>query len=79
MKWAPGVPQFLAAILILCSAACASAQTAPKILKKDDLLFRKETYTDKKANRMPYRLFVPPDYGPAKKYPLIFFDCVPRL
>jgi predicted peptidase len=48
------------------------AQTSP-ILKKDDLVFRKNTYKDKQGNKMPYRLFVPPNYDPAQKYPLIFW------
>src|ERR1700731_164695 len=30
-------------------------------------------YTDKKGGKMSYRLFIPPDYDSAKKYPLVFW------
>ncbi|HEY6263170.1 MAG TPA: hypothetical protein VIW93_00070 [Candidatus Acidoferrum sp.] len=40
-------------------------------MSTDDLLFRKNTYTDKQGNKMPYRLFVPLDYDAQQKYPLI--------
>lgn len=30
------------------------------------------TYTDENGNKMPYRLFLPPNYDPQKKYPLLF-------
>jgi hypothetical protein len=43
--------------LALGAAAGSYAQTPSKILTKDDLLFRRETYTDKKGNKMPYRLY----------------------
>jgi predicted peptidase len=59
-------------LFVFCGAG-AAAQTAPKILKRDDLLFRKEMYTDKKGAKMPYRLYVPQDYDATKKYPLIFW------
>jgi predicted peptidase len=38
----------------------------------DPAFFRK-MYTDKKGNRMPYRVFVPPNYDANTKYPLVFF------
>ena len=61
--------------LLLVASACVStsAQTASPILKKDDLLFRKNSYVDKSGNKMPYRLFVPANYDPTQKYPLIFW------
>ena len=33
--------------------------------------FQAFTYTDPEGNVMPYRLFVPPDYDPQRKYPLV--------
>jgi predicted peptidase len=56
-------------------AICTSThgQTPAQILKKDDFTFRKNTYTDKKGNQLPYRLFVPPYYDAKQKYPLVFW------
>jgi len=59
--------------LALGAAAGSYAQTPSKILTKDDLLFRRETYTDKKGNKMPYRLYVPLEYNASQKYPLILW------
>ena len=73
MKQARCLRQILSTVLFFCTAATTFGQTAPKILKKNDLVFRKELYTDKKGTKMPYRLFVPPDYDAEKKYPLIFW------
>jgi predicted peptidase len=63
----------LSVLLALGAAAGSYGQTPPKILTKDDLLFRKETYADKKGNKMPYRLFVPVGYDANQKYPLILW------
>ncbi len=35
--------------------------------------FQARTYTDAQGNTMPYRLFVPANYDPTQKYPLVFF------
>jgi predicted peptidase len=48
-------------------------QTPAKTSNKDDLTFRKKTYADKQGNKMPYRLFVPANYDPSQKYPLILW------
>lgn len=61
------------ALLWTSAGIYSFAQTSSPILKKDDLIFRKNTYKDKQGNKMPYRLFVPPNYDPAQKYPLIFW------
>src|SRR6267143_3876439 len=50
-----------------------SGQTPAKTSNKDDLTFRKKTYADKQGNKMPYRLFVPANYDPRQKYPLILW------
>jgi predicted peptidase len=64
----------LFSVLLWTSAGIYTfAQTSSPILKKDDLIFRKNTYKDKQGNKMPYRLFVPPNYDHAQKYPLIFW------
>jgi predicted peptidase len=63
----------LTLLLALGACAASSAQTPSKILTKDDLLFHRETYADKKGNKMPYRLFVPLGYDSNQKYPLIFW------
>ncbi|PYU74792.1 MAG: phospholipase [Acidobacteria bacterium] len=60
-------------LLAICACAGSFRQTSAQVLKKDDLTFRKNTYTDKQGNNMPYRLFVPADYEPSQKYPLIFW------
>jgi predicted peptidase len=64
----------LAALLIVnsCLPAHGFAQTSSQP-KKDDLLFRKLTYTDKQGSKMPYRLFVPLGYDASQKYPLVFW------
>jgi predicted peptidase len=61
------------ALLALSACAGTCEQTSSKILTKDDLLFRRETYADKKGNKMPYRLYVPLGYDSSQKYPLILW------
>ena len=60
-------------LLAICACAGGFGQTSAQILKKDDLTFRKQVYTDKTGNKMPYRLFVPANYDANQKYPLIFW------
>lgn len=61
-----------AAILLwVASAGACLAQNAPPI--KEELPFRKKTFTDKSGVKMPYRLFVPPGYHSTEKYPLILW------
>jgi predicted peptidase len=64
---------WLGILLAISASAGGFGQTPPKILSTDDLLFRKNIYTDKKGNKMPYRLFVPLDYDAQQKYPLILW------
>lgn len=64
---------FLVFLRLLAICTSGYGQTPAQILKKDDLAFRQSTYTDKKGNKMPYRLFVPPNYDPKLKYPLVFW------
>jgi predicted peptidase len=73
VKVRPGFSLALVIGALLFLALPSHAQTGAKPQKKDDLLFLKEMYTNKKGDKMPYRLFVPPDYDAAKKYPLIFW------
>ena len=56
-----------------CSSAASQSQNVPPGVVKEEPPFRKRTYTDKKGVKMPYRLFVPPKYESAKKYPLILW------
>ncbi len=60
-------------LLAICACAGGFGQTSGQILKNDDLTFRKQVYTDKTGNKMPYRLFVPANYDANQKYPLIFW------
>jgi predicted peptidase len=66
-------------ILIFISVASCSqaswAQThvAPPGVVKDEPPFRKRIYAEKNGAKMPYRLFVPPQYDSTKKYPLILW------
>ncbi len=60
-------------LLAICACAGGFGQTSAQILKKDDLTFRKQVYTHKTGNKMPYRLFVPANYDASQKYPLIFW------
>jgi predicted peptidase len=61
-------------IFFSCSSYAASlAQTVPPGVVKEEPPFRKRIYTDKKGAKMPYRLFVPPIYESAKKFPLILW------
>jgi predicted peptidase len=62
--------------LILFSCCCHAAgqeRIAPPGVVKEEPPFRKKIYTDKQGVKMPYRLFIPPAYDSAKKYPLIFW------
>jgi predicted peptidase len=64
---------FLLCCIAIVGAKVASA-AAPQLSKnRDDVLFRKLAYTDKKGTKMPYRLYVPPGYDSQKKYPLILW------
>src|SRR5260370_16431343 len=60
-------------LFAICACAGGFGQTSAQILKKDDLTFRKRAYADKTGNKMPYRIFVPANYDPRQKYPLIFW------
>src|SRR5947207_15806813 len=60
-------------LLAICACAGGFGQTSAQILKKDDLTLRKQAYTHKTGNKMPYRLFVPANYDARQKYPLIFW------
>ncbi len=53
--------------LLLLLAAVANAQA----VMVDN--FEAHTFTETSGSPLPYRLFVPPGYNPAKKYPLILF------
>ena len=59
--------------LCCCAHAAGQERIAPPGVVKEEPPFRKKMYTDKKGAKMPYRLFVPPGYDSAKKYPLIFW------
>ncbi len=64
----------LSCLIFFCSR-CVYAQTqiAPPGVVKEEPPFRKRTYTDKKGAKLPYRLFVPPHYDSAQRYPLILW------
>jgi predicted peptidase len=62
------------ALTFFCAhRAVAQTQIAPPGVVKEESPFRKRSYTDKKGAKLPYRLFVPPHYDSAKKYPLILW------
>ncbi len=71
----PRLRQFILFSVLLASCLSASSFGKPssQVLKKEDLTFRKLTYTDKIGHTMPYRLFVPANYDANQKYPLIFW------
>jgi predicted peptidase len=71
--WSVRFSSLLAMLLVIGASVSSYGQAPAKILSKDDLLFRKNTYADKTGKKMPYRLFVPPDYNAQKKYPLILW------
>ncbi len=66
-------------ILFLCGwqEAAGQERIAPPGVVKAEPPFRKRMYTDKTGAKMPYRLFIPPQYQAeheaGQKYPLIFF------
>src|SRR5260370_1528699 len=60
-------------LFAICACAGGFGQSSAQILKKDDFTFRKRAYADKTGNKMPYRIFVPANYDPRQKYPLIFW------
>jgi predicted peptidase len=65
-------------VALFCGKPCSATGAKPsaagmQTLDKNDPAFFKKMYTDKKGNKMPYRVYVPPNYDADKKYPLIFF------
>jgi predicted peptidase len=77
MKEGSPVP-FRSAIIFLilfscCSHAVSQTQAVPPGVVKEEPPFRKKTFTEKDGAKMPYRLFIPPHYDSAKKYPLILW------
>ena len=62
-------PAIFSALPTQAAAATPAAQT----VDKNDPAFFKKMYTDKKGNKMPYRVYVPENYEADKKYPLIVF------
>jgi predicted peptidase len=67
-------PTIIFLILISCCfRAAGQERIAPPGVVKEEPPFRKKVYTDKKGAKMPYRLFIPPSYDSAKKYPLVFW------
>ena len=63
----------LLVLISCCFQAAGQERIAPPGVVKEDPPFRKKVYTDKKGAKMPYRLFIPPSYDSAKKYPLVFW------
>ncbi len=57
----------------LLTLFCLAGASYARVLTKDDVDFRKSIYTNKKGERMPYRLFVPVTYSPSIKYPLVLW------
>ena len=68
---------FCTALAISCLLSDRAMAAGPagtmQALDKNDPGFFKKMYTDKKGNKMPYRVYVPENYDADKKYPLIFF------
>ena len=50
-----------------------SEKAVTKIAAPEIDLFQQFIYTDKNGNSMPYNLYLPGNYNPNKKYPLLFF------
>lgn len=57
--------RYLLPVLLLCAQAWAA--------EVDPAAFHKRVYQDAAGKTLPYRLFVPKDYDPARKYPLVLF------
>jgi len=77
-RWALTVLCAAFLLALFCGTPSSAAGANPtaaggQALDKNDPAFFKKMYTDKKGNKMPYRVYVPPDYDADKKYPLIFF------
>jgi predicted peptidase len=60
-------------LLSCCSHAASQTQTVPAGVVKEEPPFRKKIFMEKDGAKMPYRLFIPPHYDSAKKYPLILW------
>lgn len=56
-------------VVLLATPSFVQAATATQ----DDFDFRKETYVNKKGDRLLYRLFVPLGYDRERKYPLLLW------
>lgn len=68
-----GAPLCLGLLFLLPSGAAAGSHAGWQALDKNDPAFFKKVFTDKKGNKMPYRVYVPQNYDANQKYPLIFF------
>lgn len=62
-------------VILLLFAALSVVGFAPAMADEAPLRqeLKKYIYTDAEGNKLPYRLFVPPDYDSGKTYPLILF------
>jgi len=58
----------LSALLLLSVIAVPACDEAP-----DDARFLANTFVDTSGTTLPYRLFVPHEYTPARQYPLVLF------
>jgi predicted peptidase len=74
-----GSPVFFRSVFIIfilflcCSRVAGQTITVPPGVVKEEPPFRKKIFSEKDAAKMPYRLFIPPHYDSAKKYPLILW------
>lgn len=67
----PGLSRYITVALF---AFCLLAPlTSAAEMSKDDIEFRKAVFTNKKGERIPYRLYVPTGYSKMQKYPLVFW------
>lgn len=57
--------RYLLPVLLLCAQAWAG--------EVDPSAFQKRVYQDAAGKKLPYRIFIPKDYSPEKKYPLVLF------
>lgn len=57
--------------LVLLMTADAAAPPPARGVSIDD--FQPRTYADRAGHKLPYRIYVPRGYDPAKKYPLVLF------
>jgi len=73
MKFVVNISLTMIILLSLCVSGCSSNSSITKVseVTLDD--YEARVYTSSIGDTIPYRLFIPRDYDPDNKYPVVLF------